>query len=96
MSAECDKCGEHILDCVCNEESPYCDNSNGIDKQDEINNISLFKRLAIANFMDSTTGICSICNHKFSDIDDIIRSDIIIVEKSEPIKIACRKCYGLR
>jgi hypothetical protein len=52
-----------------------------------------FKRLAIANYMDGTTGACWYCKHKYIDVDDVIEKEPHIVEKGDKDIIACKKCY---
>ena len=51
-----------------------------------------FLRLAIAHYMDSTTGKCCYCNHIFQDGDDVIARNPILIEKGKTNTIACKLC----
>lgn len=53
-----------------------------------------FKRLALAMQLDNAGGICTLCQHKFIDVDDAIEREIICYS-SNPFLIACRKCFEL-
>lgn len=56
-----------------------------------------FKRLAIALYFGDDS-ICSVCQHKYIDVDDLIKRDPVLVcnadkEKKQERQFACKECY---
>lgn len=50
-----------------------------------------FFRLAFAQYLDGTDGKCSICNHRYVDIDDAMDRQVVCMSQNPP-KVACLKC----
>ena len=50
-----------------------------------------FFRLAFAQYLDGTDGKCSICNHKYIDIDDAMDRKVVCTSQDPPT-VACFKC----